>query len=86
MLLHVDCKSHKIYGKSLLAVKCFIHRDTFSTKLNMTVNSQLKFVRTYHSLQHVSPDLAIFRLYRKITYSNAPRNDLSVSDEPHVQR
>ena len=66
LLLHVDCKNHKIYGKSLLAVKCFIHRDTFSTKLKMTVNSQLKFISTYHSLQHVSPDLAIFRYYREI--------------------
>jgi hypothetical protein len=55
LLLHVDCKNHKICGKSLLAVKCFILHDTFSTKVKMTVNSQLKVVNTYtsNSLQHV---------------------------------
>jgi hypothetical protein len=65
LLLHVDCKNLKIYGKSLLAVKCFILHDIFSAKLKMTLNSQLKFVSTYYSLP-VSPDLAIFRYYRKI--------------------
>jgi len=53
LLLHVDCKNRKIYGKSLLAVKCFILHDIFSAKLKMTLNSQLKFVSTYYSLQHV---------------------------------